>query len=62
MERIIEVGQLVRLRSHAGEIERVLVGVIADILLVCRKDDYERARSEQREPVSVGFKRRYLVH
>jgi len=54
-------GQVVRLSSAEGAIERVLVRDLGEVLLICRADEYESARIERREPVSIGFPKRDLI-
>lgn len=46
----------VRLRAYGGEIiERVLLAVERGTVVVCRKEEYEAAERERREPVVIGF-------
>jgi hypothetical protein len=52
---------LVRLRSYLGLIDRVVVQDLGDILLVCRKQELEAARSEHRDPSAIGFRRDDVV-
>lgn len=49
-------GQEVTLRSAHGEIVRIIVRVMDDVVLVCRPEDDSRAKRDKREPSSVGFK------
>ena len=57
MNRIYQSGQLVTVRSAAGDIQRIVVKDMGEVVLICRPEEYELARSENRSPVSVGFKR-----
>lgn len=61
MDRQIKKGQSVTLNSALGEVERVVVEVLGDVLLVCRKEEYRTARREGRKPASIGFRRSDLV-
>lgn len=54
-------GQVVRLSSAEGAIDRVLVRDLGEVLLICRAEEYENARIERREPVSIGFPRKDLL-
>ena len=53
--------QMVKLMSADGMIERVVVEDLGDVLAVCRRQEYEMARLEKREPVVVGFRRSMVV-
>lgn len=54
-------GSRVFLNSSCGEIERVLVKDMGEVLLVCREEEWRRANEAGDIPVSVGFKRVDLV-
>ena len=55
-------GDVVRLRAYGGEeIQRRVVEVTKDVILVCREDEYRRAQRQGRQPLSVGFRRTYLL-
>lgn len=54
-------GSTVFLKSSAGEIERILVQDMGDILLICRKEEWERAMAAHESPIAVGFKRTDLI-
>ena len=55
-------GDLVRLMGYnRQELVRRLVAVNGDILLICREEEYEAARRQQRDPVCVGFRRQDLI-
>lgn len=51
----------VYLNSSSGEIERVLVKEVGEILLVCRKEEWERAIRAGEEPITIGFKRADMI-
>lgn len=58
----MERGDWVRVRAYGGEIiTRRVVEVDGDIIVICRDDEYQAARREGREPVSVGFPRSAIV-
>lgn len=49
-------GQTIRVRGYGGEeLVRRVVRLEKNIVVVCRLEEYEAARSEGREPVGVGF-------
>lgn len=49
-------GQMVKLRAYGGEeIIRNVIRLEKDIVVVCRPEEYENARSQGREPTGVGF-------
>ncbi len=55
-------GTHVRLEADGGEqIQRRLVRVDGDVLEVCRDEEWEAAEREGRSPITVGFKRIWLV-
>ena len=56
MEKKIQEGQVVTLLSALGNIDRVVVRVTDQALLVCRPEEKARADSEDREPALVGFR------
>jgi hypothetical protein len=47
---------------YGGETaSKVLVHDLGEVLLVTTRSEWEAAQSERREPVTVGFKREYLI-
>ena len=56
MDTQIQAGKQVRLRSAHGEIVRVAVRIVDDVVLICRPEEYRIAMREGREPATVGFK------
>lgn len=55
-EALMNSGQMIKLRAYGNEvITRRLVRLDKDIVIVCQPDEYETARSEEREPIGVGF-------
>ncbi len=56
------VGQVLTLISDKDTIiERRLVAVENGLLFVCKNEEFEAARREQREPVCIGFRPEYLI-
>ncbi len=51
----MEAGSVVRLDAFGGSIERRVVEVRGDVVLVCCDTEYAEARRRGRAPVSVGF-------
>ena len=59
---MIEVGKNVKLMAYNGqEIIRRVVEVRRETIYVCEEKEYDRAHQEGREPISVGFNKRYVV-
>ncbi len=58
----IVVGQDLTLNSSAGVIRRIAVQVIGNIVLISRREEYEMAKAEGREPISVGFPLADVLH
>jgi len=42
-------------------ITRTVVSVENDMYFVCKKEEFEAARRENREPVCIGFRREYVL-
>jgi hypothetical protein len=42
-------------------ISRVIVSVEGDVYFVCKKEEFETARRENREPVCIGFRKEYVL-
>lgn len=55
-------GKKVTLRSSLGQIQRILVKDLGEIVLVCREEEYAQAVTEGREPVTIGFPRVDIVN
>lgn len=55
-------GKTVRLIQYGDRIiERTLVSVEKGVLFVCKREEYDAAAFEKREPVCIGFKVEDLV-
>ena len=49
-------GDWVRVRVYGDEIvTRRVVEIDGDMIAICRDEEYQAARRERREPVTVGF-------
>jgi hypothetical protein len=56
------VSKNVNLTAYGNEvITRVVVAVEKGVYFVCKREEYEAAMSEGREPVCIGFRREYVV-
>jgi hypothetical protein len=53
----ITEGKEVRLRSAHGTISRIAVKLVDDGVLICRREEFERAKEEERPPIVVRFRR-----
>jgi hypothetical protein len=50
------VGANVSVEAYGGEIlNRVLVAVENSVLYVCKRDEFEAAMRDHRDPVCIGF-------
>ena len=52
---------IVTLKSSQGQIRRILVRDLGEIVLVCREEEYFNAKKERREPIVVGFRRDDII-
>ena len=58
----MHTGDMVTLRAYGGEkIVRVMMSADRDTINVCRKEEHEAAKRENREPRVVGFPRVAIV-
>ena len=54
-------GMDVHLIAHGDiTITRVVVSVEDDVYFVCKREEFEQANKEGREPVCIGFRREYI--
>jgi len=58
MAEIIEV---ILVADRDEIIRRVLLSVDNDVYFVCKREEFEAAQREGRDPVCVGFRREYVV-
>lgn len=56
MSEQILVGESVTLRSALGIITRTVAGIYGDVVAVCTEAEYQRAQTEGRAPLAIGFK------
>jgi hypothetical protein len=55
-------GEDVTVICFGGEkIIRTVVEDRGDVILICRRDEYQKASEENRSPIAVGFRREYVV-
>jgi hypothetical protein len=55
MDIQITEGTRLTLDSAHGPISRVAVKMLGKVVRVCRSEEYELAKKEGRQPVTVGF-------
>jgi|HubBroStandDraft_2_1064218.scaffolds.fasta_scaffold4098232_1 hypothetical protein len=56
------MNQNVTVREFGGRVvEKVLVEDLGDVILVTTPEEWKSSQIEQRKPVTVGFKREYIV-
>lgn len=54
-------GQLITLRSADGEIQRVVVEDLGDVVTVCTPEELDAAKAQYRQPLRVGFKKKDVL-
>ena len=62
MRQQLHPGQYVTVNAFRGK--RPTVTVVedrGDVVLICKPEEYDRARSENRIPVSIGFHREDII-
>jgi hypothetical protein len=62
MKQELQRGQRVRVNAFGGK--RPIVIVVEDrenVVLICKPEEYERALAEQRDPITVGFRKDDVV-
>ena len=58
----MKIGDLVKVKTFSGEIvQRKVVEVIENTVYICTQAEWDKARSEQREPECAGFDRQFVV-
>lgn len=56
------IGKQVRLISYGDKIiTRTVVSVAGDVIFVCKSEEFKRAEIDRRQPVSIGFRREYVL-
>lgn len=55
-------GKVINLIAYSDDvIQRRIVSVENGVYFVCKGDEYEAARREDREPVCIGFRPEYVI-
>jgi hypothetical protein len=58
----VTTGTSVNLIADGGVIiERIVVSVDGDVYFVCKREEFQQARLDAREPICIGFKKEYLI-
>ena len=58
----IEIGDLIRLRAYGDKvIVRRVVHIEDGVVVICRDEEYQAAQREGRQPVAVGFHKKYVL-
>jgi len=54
--------QQISVREYGGRIvEKILVEDLGEVVLVTTPEEWDLAQSEQRKPITVGFKKEYVL-
>lgn len=57
------VGKYISLVQYGNEIiRRVLVAVENEYIYVCKREEWDLSRRENREPTCIGFRSEYVVN
>ena len=55
-------GHILTLISDRDQIiKRALISVENDVFFVCKPEEFEAAKRENRDPVCIGFRREYVL-
>lgn len=54
-------GQMVTLDSANGRIQRVVLEDLGDVVTVCTPEELAAAKSQYRQPLRIGFKKKDVV-
>lgn len=57
----LHFGQQVTLDSSHGEITRVVVEDLGDVITVCTKQELDTAKSQYRQPFRIGFRKKDVI-
>lgn len=61
--KLLKTGVLVEVEAFGKEVlQRRVVEVVEDTVYVCREEEWKIAKTERREPVAVGFNKRFVVN
>jgi hypothetical protein len=56
-------GEQIVVKAFGGEkLQRVVVQVIENTVLICKKEEWDAAKAEHRDPTCVGFPLSAVVH
>jgi hypothetical protein len=62
MNKQLHPGQRITVNAYGGKrISRIVVQDLNHVVLICKQEEFERARTENRPPISVGFHREDVV-
>jgi hypothetical protein len=61
MNKISHINRVVIVTSSLGPVDRRVVADLGDILLVCRQEEYEVAKLEGRDPITIGVRRSDMI-
>lgn len=61
MNPIYIKGQQVRLSSSQGEITRIVVEDLGEVITVCTKQEIEAAKEQYRQPLRIGFRKKDVI-
>jgi hypothetical protein len=62
MDKQLQPGQRVTVNAYGGnKISRIVVQDLRDVVMICKQEEFERANTENRPPVSVGFHREDII-
>ena len=57
----MKTGDLVKAETFGGAtVDRQVVELEGDTIYICKPEEWRKAREEGREPVCVGFNKRYI--
>ena len=55
-------GQLIRLQAYGDKaLQMIVVSEEGDTVYVCRMEEYEAAKTDNRDPKCVGFNRQFIL-
>jgi hypothetical protein len=57
----MQIGQTVKMKVYGGEANLVIVQENDTHVNVCREEELERAKKENRQPIMVGFKKSDII-
>lgn len=58
----MKVGKMIKIRAYGDEIlTRKLIRQDKDTMIVCSVEEYDKAQSEGRDPICVGFQAKYVL-